>query len=447
MSPNDLPKVIPIQVQCQRLRSSSLQIDSIAIFIQQLIILLRSPGWILSELSTGYFASESMASVTVPDTENEKLFTLIKGYSACKDDLQIVRDYSTSNVEFQATDGRKLTGSIAAARFVASLGSRSDQLLGNSIADRSKISEVLSLTRGMARDGLDEQLEVFNDWLKSRTFLVGHSITLADLVLYAALSKPVTSLPVAQHAHFSNILRWYENLHYMVDRDSIFPDVSFVKTPFSFVPAPVVSKQPSEANEKVTEKKSNTGDSKKQEKKSDEAAKEKKNASKDAAAAKNSKPPKKEKAGPKEDPTVDFLDIRVGIIKSIGPHPNADALYVEEIDLGEEKPRTVVSGLRKFVSEADMKDRKVAVVCNLKPAKMRDIMSYGMVLCASNADHTKVDPILIPEGSTVGSRILCEGFTRDPEAQINPKKKIFEQIAPDLLTSKGTMQIIRHLVF
>ena len=60
-----------------------------------------------------------------------------------------------------------------------------------------------------------------------------------------------------------------------------------------------------------------------------------------------------------------------------------------------------------------------------------------MVLCASNADHTEVDPILIPDGSSIGSRITCEGFDREAEAQINPKKKIFEKIAPDLVTDKG----------
>ena len=39
----------------------------------------------------------------------------------------------------------------------------------------------------------------------------------------------------------------------------------------------------------------------------------------------------------------------------------------------------VVSGLVKFVPEAEMLNRRVVVVCNLKPAKMRDVMSYGMV--------------------------------------------------------------------
>ncbi len=40
----------------------------------------------------------------------------------------------------------------------------------------------------------------------------------------------------------------------------------------------------------------------------------------------------------------------------------------------------VVSGLVKFVPIEKMRDRRVVVICNMKPAKMRDIMSYGMVL-------------------------------------------------------------------
>jgi len=70
----------------------------------------------------------------------------------------------------------------------------------------------------------------------------------------------------------------------------------------------------------------------------------------------------------------------VGLITEVGRHPNADALYVEQIDLGEPSgPRQVISGLVKFVPEEAMRGRRVVVACNLKAAKMRDVMSYGMV--------------------------------------------------------------------
>lgn len=64
-------------------------------------------------------------------------------------------------------------------------------------------------------------------------------------------------------------------------------------------------------------------------------------------------------------------------------HPDADSLYLEKIDVGEAEPRTVVSGLVAYVSQEDLQDRMVLVLCNLKPQKMRGIESQAMLLCAS----------------------------------------------------------------
>ena len=78
--------------------------------------------------------------------------------------------------------------------------------------------------------------------------------------------------------------------------------------------------------------------------------------------------------------------MRVGIIKTAKRHPDADSLYVEEVDVGEEKCRTVISGLVKFIPEDQMQNRKAILMCNLKPSKMRGIMSEAMVMCASTPD-------------------------------------------------------------
>lgn len=84
-----------------------------------------------------------------------------------------------------------------------------------------------------------------------------------------------------------------------------------------------------------------------------------------------------------EEITPSRLDIRIGKIVEVSKHPDADALYVEKIDLGEEAPRTVVSGLVNFIPFEEMQGRMVVVLCNLKAAKMRGVESQGMVLCAS----------------------------------------------------------------
>lgn len=77
------------------------------------------------------------------------------------------------------------------------------------------------------------------------------------------------------------------------------------------------------------------------------------------------------------------LDIRVGKVIEVARHPDADTLYVLKIDLAEAQPRTIISGLVKFVTVEELDQRLVAVLCNLKPSKMRGILSEGMVLCTS----------------------------------------------------------------
>lgn len=164
----------------------------------------------------------------------------------------------------------------------------------------------------------------------------------------------------------------------------------------------------------------------------------------DEAKPPKEKKPKKEKpaAEPKpgaggavEEPPIDVgrLDMRVGKIVEVSRHPDADSLYLEKIDCGEPAPRTVISGLVKFIPIEEMKDRYCVVLCNLKPAKMRGILSEAMVMCASSPE--KVEILAPPEGSVPGDLVHVEGYPRVPDAVMNPKKKIFETVAPDLHTN------------
>jgi len=168
-----------------------------------------------------------------------------------------------------------------------------------------------------------------------------------------------------------------------------------------------------------------------------EATTEKRTESAPMAVPKGEKKPKKEKkeapaksSEPEGPVDVGRLDMRVGHIRSAKKHPDADSLYVEEVDVGEEKPRTVISGLVKFIPEAEMQDRMAVIMCNLKPSKMRGIMSEAMVMCASTPE--KVEILTPPAGSKPGDPVHVEGYPRNPDAQLNPKKKIFEACAPDL---------------
>jgi len=146
-----------------------------------------------------------------------------------------------------------------------------------------------------------------------------------------------------------------------------------------------------------------------------------------------------------EGPPITALDIRVGRITKVWAHPEADKLYCEEIDIGEDEPRLIASGLRPYMAESELQDRLVLVLCNLKARKMVGIPSHGMVLCASNADHTTVKFVSPPVDAVVGERVTVPGFNFEGEGGLpmkeNPmgKKKIFPKLAPFLVTDEYGM--------
>ena len=82
--------------------------------------------------------------------------------------------------------------------------------------------------------------------------------------------------------------------------------------------------------------------------------------------------------------------MKVGKIVNCEKHPDADALYLETIECGEEKPRQVISGLVKHIPLDEMQNRMVILLCNLKPAKMRGIVSEAMVMCASTPEKVRL---------------------------------------------------------
>lgn len=147
---------------------------------------------------------------------------------------------------------------------------------------------------------------------------------------------------------------------------------------------------------------------------------------------KKPEPPKKEELKP-ADVNVSHLDIRVGKIVEVKKHPEADLLYVEQIDLGEGKTRTVCSGLVKYIPIEKMQDKLVVCVCNLKPAKLKGVLSEAMVLCASTPEC--VELIEVPAGATIGDRISAAGFDGEPAAECTPKNNIFGLVCPDLKTN------------
>lgn len=123
-----------------------------------------------------------------------------------------------------------------------------------------------------------------------------------------------------------------------------------------------------------------------------------------AAAKEAKKEAKKEDTAVEQIGIEDFtkVELKVGTILSAEKHPKADRLLVEQIDLGEET-RQIVSGIAANFTLEDVVGKKVIVVTNLKPVKLRGVESQGMILCASNQDDLDIVTIVkdLPNGTKV----------------------------------------------
>lgn len=74
------------------------------------------------------------------------------------------------------------------------------------------------------------------------------------------------------------------------------------------------------------------------------------------------------------------LDLRVGKVVSCQKHPSADKLLVLQVDLGEESPRQIVSGLAQCYTPGQVIGKNVVVIANLKSTTLRGVESNGMLL-------------------------------------------------------------------
>lgn len=134
-------------------------------------------------------------------------------------------------------------------------------------------------------------------------------------------------------------------------------------------------------------------------------------------------------------PDICKLEFKVGIITKVWVHEKADKLYCEEIDVGEENPRQIASGLRPHFTLEQMLGQRLLVVSNLKPKNLVGFKSHGMVLCAVHTtnnvgdDDTNeiVEFVEPPIDAPIGEIITFNGLpTPQPlSASQCDKQKIF----------------------
>ena len=124
-----------------------------------------------------------------------------------------------------------------------------------------------------------------------------------------------------------------------------------------------------------------------------------------AAKQPKEKQEKKAKEQPAENGEIsidDFAKVQLRVVKVLAaePVPKTEKLLKLKVDLGNEQ-REIVSGIAKHYAPADLIGKNVVMVINLKPAKIRGIVSHGMVLAASQGDDLKVLSVDMPVGSVV----------------------------------------------
>jgi aminoacyl tRNA synthase complex-interacting multifunctional protein 1 len=317
-----------------------------------------------------------------------------------------------------------------------------------------------------------------NTHLASRTTLLGAKPSVADIAVYALLAPMVEKWTPEERTgekgyhHIVRHVDFVQNSKLFAlqipEEEKVVIDVNDIK----FVPKPV---DPKEEKERKKREKANA--------QNPDAAAEKPlvvgkgkpenpaEAAAEAAAGapKTNKKEKKEKkekqpkapkapAAPALPPSPSVIDLRVGHILRAVNHPNADSLYVSTIDCGDapgtdntsldeetgKTVRTVCSGLNGLIPLAEMQNRKIVAVCNLKPVTMRGIKSAAMVLAASprveeggDSHAGPVELVNPPADAPAGERITFQGWSEgEPEKQLNPKKKLWETFQPGFTTTE-----------
>ena len=166
-------------------------------------------------------------------------------------------------------------------------------------------------------------------------------------------------------------------------------------------------------------------------------------------------PPKKIEAN-HDQPEICKLEFKVGEITKVWVHPTADKLYCEEINVGEDEPRQIASGLRPFFTLEQMMGQRLLVVSNLKAKNLVGFKSFGMVLCAKESataeDGTvteKVEFVEPPADAPIGEVVHFNGLpTPEPlsSAQVE-KKKVFLACLDGLKTTEAGLAAWNGHVF
>jgi len=96
------------------------------------------------------------------------------------------------------------------------------------------------------------------------------------------------------------------------------------------------------------------------------------------------------------------LELRVGKILEVDPHPDAEKLYLLKVDIGE-KVIQMVAGIKPFYTPEQLENKLIVVLTNLEPKNIRGVSSEGMILAAQDKDDVSL--IVLDKEVALGSTI------------------------------------------
>jgi methionyl-tRNA synthetase len=99
------------------------------------------------------------------------------------------------------------------------------------------------------------------------------------------------------------------------------------------------------------------------------------------------------------------IDLRVGEVRTAERIPKADKLLLLTVDIGEEQPRQILAGIAQYYEPENLIGRKIVIVANLKPRKLRGYESQGMLLAASVGEEGKPVIATFTEDVPNGARL------------------------------------------
>ncbi|MFO8016096.1 MAG: methionine--tRNA ligase [Candidatus Woesearchaeota archaeon] len=105
-----------------------------------------------------------------------------------------------------------------------------------------------------------------------------------------------------------------------------------------------------------------------------------------------------------------MLDLRTAKVIEAKEHPDSDKLLILQIDTGDDK-RQLVAGLKKHYKPEDIEGKRIIIIKNLKPAKLRGEVSAGMLLAGDDGKDVRV----LEADAEPGARVSAEGVSLPPE--------------------------------